>query len=153
MGLIDALLAQRADRFVILTGARSESRYVEDVASRVHDDLKKRVVVAAGALSLEELVALLVRLHVFVTNDSGPMHLAAAHGVPMVSLWGPGRPDFYAPKSPVHRTIYQHYRCSPCLYMFTTFEGMWCNHEGWCMQEISVETVVLAVEETLAKRA
>ena len=74
------------------------------------------------------------------------MHFAAAQNVPMVSLWGPGRPAFYAPRLDNHRTIYSDCPCSPCLYMFTTFEGMWCQHQAWCMQAISVETVVEATD-------
>jgi len=71
--------------------------------------------------------------------------------VPLVSLWGPGRPDFYAPRCPHHRVIYCDYPCSPCLYMFTTFQGMWCNHEGWCMEAIEPPVVLEAVEAILAQ--
>jgi ADP-heptose:LPS heptosyltransferase len=78
------------------------------------------------------------------------MHLAAAQGAPLVSLWGPGRPEFYAPHVPRHEIIYEEYPCSPCLYMFTTFEGMWCGHEGWCMQAIQPATVLAAIERLLA---
>jgi ADP-heptose:LPS heptosyltransferase len=77
------------------------------------------------------------------------MHLAAAQGAPLVSLWGPGRPEFYAPRVARHEIIYESYPCSPCLYMFTTFEGMWCGHEGWCMQAIATAKVLAAVERTL----
>ena len=69
----------------------------------------------------------------------------------MVSLWGPGRPEFYAPRTDHHRALYRDYPCSPCLYMFTTFEGMWCNHEGWCMLEIQAQAVVDAAEELLTQ--
>jgi len=52
-----------------------------------------------------------------------------------------------------HRAIYVQYVCSPCLYMFTAFEGMWCNHEGWCMQAITSTMVLEAVETMLAEAA
>jgi len=50
------------------------------------------------------------------------------------------------PSSPA---IYEDYACSPCLYMFTSWEGMWCNHEGWCMQAITTERVLDAVQNML----
>jgi heptosyltransferase-2 len=90
----------------------------------------------------------------FITNDSGPMHLAAAQGVPMVSLWGPARPEFYAPRVERHEIVYENFRCSPCLfYMFTTFEGLWCGHQGWCMQAIQAARVTEAAERLLADGA
>ena len=106
---------------------------------------------AAGQWSLDEFIAGLCLMDGFLTNDSGPMHLAAAEGVPLVSLWGPSRPGFYAPRTPDNRVIYKDYPCSPCMLMFTTFEGMWCKHEGWCMQAIESNVVFEAVESMLAE--
>jgi len=78
------------------------------------------------------------------------MHIAAAAGVPLVSLWGPGRPQFFAPHGPRHTVLYADYACSPCLYMFTAFEAMWCRGQAWCMQALEVETVAGAVDALLA---
>jgi ADP-heptose:LPS heptosyltransferase len=103
--------------------------------------------------SLDDFLASFERMAVFVTNDSGPMHLAAAQGAPLVSLWGPGRPEFYAPRVARHEIIYEAYPCSPCLYMFTTFEGVWCRHEGWCMQAIAARKVMTAIEKLIGAPA
>jgi len=109
-----------------------------------------RTLVAAGLWSLDEFVAALERMSCLVTNDSGPMHLAAAQGTPIVSLWGPQRPDVYAPRVANQEIVYEAFPCSPCIHMLTTFEGMWCHHEGWCMQAIATMTVLAAVERRLA---
>jgi ADP-heptose:LPS heptosyltransferase len=69
----------------------------------------------------------------------------------MVSLWGPTRPGFFAPRVESNRILYADYHCSPCVNMFTTFEGMWCNHQAWCMDEITVAQVTEAVEAMLAE--
>ena len=46
--------------------------------------------------------------------------------------------------------MYEEFPCSPCLfYMFTTFEGLWCRHEGWCMQAIQPSRVLIAAESLL----
>jgi hypothetical protein len=77
--------------------------------------------------------------------------VAEGQRAPLISLWGPGRPEFYAPRVERHRIVYERYPCSPCLYMISTFEGMRCSHEGGCMHAIQPESVVAAVEAELAR--
>ncbi|MHC4445720.1 MAG: glycosyltransferase family 9 protein [Planctomycetota bacterium] len=148
--LIERLIESHGDLIIVLTGTASERSYVLSLVNLLSPSSQQRVIVSAGHWSLDEFVGALSFFCGYVTNDSGPMHFAAAQEVAMVSIWGPGRPAFYAPKQADHRVIYSDYPCSPCLYMFTTFEAMWCNHEAWCMQAIEVETVVGAVESMLS---
>lgn len=150
--LIESLLDRYRDMRIILTGSKGEKEYVESFVKRFGSAHGERLIITAGSWSLMEFVAGLESLDGFVTNDSGPMHFAAMQGVPTVSLWGPGRPHFYEPKVSANRSLYADYPCSPCLYMFTTFEGMWCNHEGWCMQALKPEEVLEAVEDMLGDR-
>ena len=131
---------------------RSATRTAPPGAGSQTSKVAGRVALAAGEWSLDEFIAGLELFDCFLTNDSGPMHMAAAQGVPTVSLWGPGRPDFYSPRVGNNLNIYADYPCSPCLYMFTTFEGMWCHHEAWCMQAIAPQVVMPVVEDVLAKR-
>lgn len=145
-----ALLERHADLWIVLVGAPAERAYTQGLLAQLPAALHARVLVAAGDWSFTQFVAALDLFALFITNDSGPMHLAAAQGTPLISLWGPGRPDFYAPRSPQHRVLYGDFPCSPCLYMFTTFEGMWCHHEGWCMREILPPDVLAAAEELLS---
>jgi len=149
--VVSRLLEEHDDLYVVLTGSPAEHAYVSSLLDHLPDESRSRVIVAAGQWSLDELVAGLNLLDVFMTNDSGPMHLAAAEGVPLVSLWGPSRPGLYAPKGADNRVIYADYPCSPCMLMFTTFEGMWCEHEGWCMQTIEADDVLEAVSTTLQR--
>jgi ADP-heptose:LPS heptosyltransferase len=153
VALVESLLVRHPDVRVLLTGSAAEAGYVDTVYAALSEAARRRTLVTAGLWSMDEFLAALGLMTCFVTNDSGPMHLAAAQGTPLVSLWGPGRPDFYAPQVARHEVIYEHYPCSPCLYMFTTFEGMWCRHEGWCMQAIQSGTVLAAVERLLAAGA
>ncbi len=149
--VVESLVTRHADVRVLLTGAPDERAYIQTVHERLSARARESVAITAGAWSLDDFLAGLSRMTCFVTNDSGPMHLAAAQGVPLVSLWGPARPDFYAPRVPDHEVIYENFACSPCLfYMFTTFEGMWCGHEGWCMQAIEPARVLAAAEKRLA---
>jgi ADP-heptose:LPS heptosyltransferase len=148
--VVNVLLSRHPDVRILLTGSATEADYVRQAYEAVEPAKRDRVLVTAGLWSLDAFIASFDRMTAFVTNDSGPMHLAAAQGTPLVSLWGPGRPDFYAPKVARHEIVYENYPCSPCLYMFTTFEGMWCGHEGWCMQAIETAKVTAAVERLLA---
>jgi len=140
--VIETLITRHADLRIVLTGAPDEIRHIREVYDRLSEPAKGSVAITAGVWSLDDFIAGLSRFTCFLTNDSGPMHLAAAQGVPLVSLWGPAKPEFYAPRVDRHETIYENFACSPCLfYMFTTFEGMWCRHEGWCMQAIQPSRV------------
>ncbi len=147
--LLASLLERHPRLRIVLTGTAAERDYVLGLVDALPDEVKPRVIVAAGAWSLERFVAALGMMDGFVTNDSGPLHLAAAVGAPIVSIWGPSRPDFYAPRGENVRIVYQHYPCSPCVGMFTTFEGMWCRHEAWCMDEIAPDVVLAEVEDML----
>ena len=68
-----------------------------------------------GKTDLEELKALMGRLSVFVTNDSGPMHLAAAAGVPVVAIFGATTRELgFFPYGPGHRVVEVDLACRPC---------------------------------------
>ena len=149
--LITALLERHDDMYIVLTGSQDERTHVESLRELLDQEYRRRIIVAAGALSLMEFVASLSLFAGFVTGDSGPLHLAAAHNVPIVSVWGPSRPGFYCPRAGNIRRIFKDYQCSPCVCMFTTLEGMWCRHEAWCMQAIEPQIVLDAVEAMLAE--
>jgi len=149
--MVRLLLEEQEDLYVVLTGSPPERAYVVSLVDRLPTGLRGRVIVAAGQWSLEEFAAALSMFDGFVTNDSGPLHLGASLGVPMVSIWGPSRPEFYAPRVDNLCVIYANYPCSPCVGMFTTFEGMWCDHEAWCMQTIEPSRVLGAVQKMLAE--
>jgi len=148
--VITELLERHSDLHVVLTGSPAEQPYTISLLAYVPEPLRERLFVGAGLWSLDEFLAALLLFDGFITNDSGPLHLAAAQGTPMVSLWGPTRPGFFAPRVDSNRILYADYHCSPCVNMFTTFEGMWCNHQAWCMDQIETAQVTEAVEAMLA---
>ena len=88
-------LAAEGDWNLVLTGSVEEREHVEDVRRR--SGLGDRVISTAGRLDLAALVALLSEATVFVTNDSGPLHLASAVGTSTVALFGPETPVLYGP--------------------------------------------------------
>ncbi|TCL75218.1 heptosyltransferase-3 [Hydrogenispora ethanolica] len=117
----------------------------EDVANSLAiQALVPGVINAAGALRLSQTAALMERCELFIGNDSGPLHLAAAVGVPTIGLYGPTDPAQFYPYHPTrHRYIYKALPCSPC-YRFGG--GLWqfvpkCSRP-YCMEAISVAEVI-----------
>lgn len=68
-----------------------------------------------GKTTMKELIALLRRLRVFITNDSGPMHLAAAVGTPVIAPFGPTDPARTGPYGAGHAVLRSGVACSPCF--------------------------------------
>lgn len=137
------LVEQRGAR-VVLTGSaddRQLTRYIARAARVPCMDL-------AGQLSLLELAALIGRLNAYLTVDTGPAHMAAALGIPLVTLWGPGIFEQTRPISPVNppRILYHRVHCAPC---YGTPAMKTCKN-NICMKEIQVEEVKEALEEILA---
>jgi len=72
------------------------------------------VVRADTALDLPTMAALLGSLDLFVSSDTGPMHLAAAVGTPVVALFGPADPRRYGPRAATEHILRVDLPCSPC---------------------------------------
>lgn len=73
------------------------------------------VVDLTGQLDLQELIEVMRRVRALVTNDTGPMHIAAALGRPVVGLFGPTEPARTGPYGPGHRILRHELPCSPCM--------------------------------------
>ena len=102
---------------------------------------------AAGKTTLRETAALLSRARIFIGNDSGPAHLAAAVGVPLVVLSGADDPRETSPISSQKKLIYpDHIECISCVKNKCPLKG---EHLMRCMKEISVEMVLAAVKELI----
>lgn len=91
----------------------------EDVAAQVVGEARRgrdtAVIDLSGKLSLPDLAAYLARLSVYVTNDSGPMHLAWAQRVPVVAMFGPTVERFgFFPRGPRSRVLEVPLDCRPC---------------------------------------
>jgi lipopolysaccharide heptosyltransferase II len=95
------------------------------------------------ALPLREFMAVLKRCQVLICNDSGPMHIATALGVPVVAIFGPTEPAWFGPLGPNNRVVIQPgFWCRPC-FDYCQFD------EPYCMRVISVDSVCAAAESTL----
>ena len=137
-------LVERAGTGVVLTGSRADSPLMEFIArlSRVP------CCNLAGRLSWLEMAALIRRLNLYLTVDSGPAHLAAALGTPLITLWGPAIYEQTAPlpgRGPV-RILYHRVHCAPC---YGTPLMKSCQ-DNICMKQIEVTEVQEAISQLLA---
>ena len=132
-GLEDAAVAES-----IATAIRYEAERPPSTG-KVPADLT--VLNLAGRTSLRELCALLKQCRLLLTNDTGPMHVAAALGTPVVVPFGSTSPELTGPGfpgDPRHRLMKSDAPCSPCFLRE-------CPIDFRCMKGISVERVVEAV--------
>lgn len=102
---------------IVIFGSKAE----EDICKNIQKHLQSRGKEAlnlAGKTSIKELCELIAGLELFITNDSGPMHIAAAYAVPSVAIFGSTRVDETAPYKPAKAVIVRldpPLKCMPCM--------------------------------------
>jgi ADP-heptose:LPS heptosyltransferase len=111
-----------------------------------------RLLDVSGGLSLGELCALFSRADLVVSNDSGPMHVAAALGAPTLGLFGPETPRRYGPLGARALALWDAPPCGPCINVHDNKLAECIFGRAECMLRLSVERVH-AVASALARRA
>ena len=124
---------------VVLVGSRNE-QFLE---TEILKSAKRPIASLIGKTSLLELAALMKRCRLFIGNDAGPMHVAAAVGCPVVALFGPSDPAVWGPRGKHARTIYKGLDCRECFHPGCS------RGEQSCMRLITVQEVSEAAEEFL----
>jgi len=131
---------------VVLTGTPADTAIVRDVEAGIPAGV--RVLNLCGQADVLDLAAVLARLAVFVTGDTGPMHLAAAVGTPVVALFGPSVPARYAPRTAASRIVRIDLPCSPCNRIRLPPDR--CRgHVPDCLDGISAENVITVTRRSL----
>jgi heptosyltransferase-2 len=128
----------RADSDIILFGTAAEATVSDAIAA----DLRRAPIDLTGKTSIADLPALLSQCHIFLGNDSGAMHVAAAVGLPVVAIFGPTDPFGTAPVTPRATIVQQKPFCSPCFLRR-------CPIDHRCMTAVTPEMVHAAVQARL----
>ncbi len=124
---------------VVLTGGPNEDALLDDVRKRISPPPE-----VFRGLPLRQLAALYARAAAVVSNDAGPMHIAASLGTPTIGLFGPGEEQIWFPydSGEGHRALRKDVPCHPCHLDF-------CNRTGGgymeCMTLLTVDEVTSAV--------
>ena len=127
----------------MIFGGKNDSSEVEAVVN----SMNKKAINLAGRLSLKQLTAFIKRCQVFVTNDSGPMHIAVAGKVPVIAIFGPTTKELgFYPYGEGNVVIEKDLACRPC----GLHGGNKCPLGTFtCMKLITVDEVFNAVKEKL----
>lgn len=127
----------------VLVGSRDDRPLETEILRHAHSP----VVSLIGQTSLLELAALMKHCRLFIGNDAGPMHMAAAVGCAVVALFGPSDPAVWGPRGNRVATIYKGLDCRECFYPGCS------RGEQSCMKLITVEEVLKEAEAYLEVRA
>jgi heptosyltransferase-2 len=120
---------------VILFGTPGE----KEMAARICSLMKGRAISLVGQTSMRDLAALLSACSLFIGNDSGAMHVAAAAGLPVIGIFGSTDPGGTAPVTPQFTLIREAVSCSPCFLRT-------CPVDHRCMNRIGVDSVFSAAQ-------
>lgn len=147
-GQLAARLEGELGATVLLVGARSD----QDICMRVLETACRAggtPVDLCARLSFGQLGALAARCDLYIGNDAGTTHLAAAAGAPVLALFGPSAPYTYGPTAPSSAAVWLGVPCSPC---FVDGAAPPCPFQHRCMAEMEVERVFRRARALLERR-
>ena len=140
--LSEKLIKGSAAHIMLLIGPADE-----EVAEEYFNLIDSRSVTTLANLPLGQLPAVLTQCDLYLGNDSGITHLAAAVGTPVVALFGPTDPRVWGPRGNDVSIVYKALECSPC----SREEMKGCTHRK-CLQEISVDEVYGKIKSIIKVR-
>lgn len=125
----------------LIVGAPGE----EELGHQIAKLMKTHPGVLSGQTTLGSLKAVIKRCQLFLTNDTGPMHIASALGVPVIAVFGPTDHTTTSPFASGHVVVRTAVDCSPCLLRE-------CPIDHRCMTGVTVEQVVQNAQQVLQDR-
>jgi ADP-heptose:LPS heptosyltransferase len=143
---VGAALARTRGARIVLIGSTSDKPVLDAMRDAWPVDVQLYELPAN--IDLIVLAAVLERLSLFVTGDTGPMHLAAAVGTPVLAIFGPSLPTRYAPLSQRSRIVRIDIHCSPCNLMRQP-PARCLNRVPDCLAGIASSEVLRAANEML----
>ncbi len=132
-------LQSEADADVILFGTAAEA----NVSTAISAEMRRSPIDLTGKTAITDLPALLSQCHLFIGNDSGAMHVAAAAGLPIVAVFGPTDPFGTSPVTPRCSIVQQKPYCSPCFLRR-------CPTDHRCMTAVTADMVEAAARPWLS---
>jgi lipopolysaccharide heptosyltransferase II len=126
---------------VVLLGGKNEVTFAQEVETQIKSGMTN----LTGQTSLRDLIGIFQRAAFALGPDSGPMHIAAATGIPVISLWGATSPMRSAPWGSAEFVLQGGTACSPCYVRH-------CPVGRRCMQQITPEQVLIAIHKILDRK-
>ncbi len=141
---VAALAARLSERGYSLLLSGAPDKIEMEMLARIQARIPRSTPSLAGQLTLKQLAALIARARLFIGVDSAPMHIAAAVGTPVVTLFGPSGEIDWGPWRVPSRIITSDHTCRPC-----GMDGCGGGKRSECLETIPVEHVLAAVLELL----
>jgi len=145
--LVEMILDKSSDFGVVFIGGKDENSDIVSLCRHLTPGKSgKRVVNLAGLTTIRDLIDLFHFSSLFVTNDSGPAHLAALTDIPSIVFFGPETPALYSPLGNHAVCLYNELDCQPCVTVFNGKHSFCKNNI--CLQQIEPRLVFkLAMEK------
>ena len=141
--LADALIQGHSAK-IVMVGSPAE----EPVADLIAGTMENDPVVLVGKTTLRQTAAVLEKCHLFISNDGGPMHMAAAVGTPVIAMFGPTNSIRYGPYGEDCLVVKSDLPCSPCHEPHSP--GIECQRPR-CLETVSVDMVMEAAAQRLVE--
>lgn len=126
----------------VFFGSAAELPIVREAAAR----MKTRPILATGRLTVGALIAAIGRMHIFITNDSGPMHIAVSQQVPLLAVYGPSKPELYGPYKAKDAIVLR--ADPPCPGCRTRMKHQCADMR--CMNGVTAERAIAAADRLAA---
>ncbi|MBI4322951.1 MAG: glycosyltransferase family 9 protein [Candidatus Omnitrophica bacterium] len=139
-------LSRQPDTVLLIFGEPQDHA----VCAQIAQAIGAQAVDLSGQTTLGQFISLIARCALVITNDGGPVHIAASQGVRTVSIFGPVEPEVYGPypRTDGHRVVYREdLPCRPCYHQFKLPP---CPYERACLATIGADDVLEACEAALA---
>ncbi len=114
---------------IVFTGMKEERDLIDDIIENIAS--AEKVFNLAGELDVWGLVELLRKAGLFISNDTGPVHIAASLGINLVVFYGPTTPSRYRPLNKNSLIFYNNLTCSPCIN--ADYTGSQCRNNFECL--------------------
>lgn len=128
----------------LLTGLPTEKKQVDQLEEKLlHESPDMTIQNLAGTQDLHQFLTFLESINLFITNDSGPLHLAQLKGVKTVAIWGPTSAQQVGyPDSECMLNLHQQKSCSPCFIHPKSNVAQACHGQLTCFQEMNTFDMV-----------
>tara|TARA_B100001971_G_scaffold159086_1_gene148939 strand:- start:478 stop:1608 length:1131 start_codon:yes stop_codon:yes gene_type:complete len=143
-------LIKKYNAKIILIGNKGEKNYIDDLQDLIEN--RNNSFNTAGLINVREMFYLIGKCKLFIGNDSGPMHVAAAQGVKTIGLFGCNLPVRFAPFGKKNHSIYKKNNQKACINVHKGQVGE-CRHgiENACVKKIQVDDVMNVVNKIIKK--
>ena len=133
-------LGSQFDLKIVFIGDQGD----QATGNQVTAQMQSQPINLIGKTSVRQMLAIISNSRLMVTNDSGPMHVAAAFNTPLIAIFGPTDRQTTSPQSKNARMVYQPLDCVPCLRRH-------CPTDHACMEAVTVDEVLTAANKLMSE--